>query len=125
MGSNCLLRSKAFSLLELVIAVAILSVGITVILQAFSFSGRAGGLSCDIINAVFLAEDKIQELEFKEKQNLIRAEPAQVNGKNSKFDWVYTLNFDPELNLYKLNLDVTWQRLSRKEAINLDTYLRE
>lgn len=125
MGSNCLRENKAFSLLELVISVAILSVGITVVLQAFSFSARAGGLSCDIINALFLAEDKIQELEFKEKQNLIGAEPAQVNGKNSKFDWVYTLNFDPELNLYKLNLDVTWQRLSRKEAINLDTYLRE
>ena len=55
-------QDKAFSLLELIVAVAILSVGITVVLQAISSSAAATGLSNDIINAVFLAKDKIQEL---------------------------------------------------------------
>lgn len=119
---NCKLNNKAFSLLELIISVAILSIGIVVILQAFAFSARLGGLSCDIISAVFLAEDKIQELEFKEKQNLIREETAR--DKNGKFAWQYEINLDPDLNLYRLNLDIHWQKLNRKEGLKLNTYLR-
>lgn len=116
-------KAQAFSLVELVISIAILSVGITVVLQALSFSARMSGLSCDIINAVFLAEDKLQELEFKEKQNLIDKQPVEVKGKSSKFDWVYALVFEPKFNLYKLQFDVSWQAATRKEELVLNTYL--
>lgn len=124
MGLNYNLKNKGFSLLELVITVAILSLGIVVILEALAFSTRATGLSRDVINAVFLAEDKIQELEFKEKQNLIDKEPTQVRDVKDKFTWEYSLNLDPDLNLYKLNLNISWQKLNREEKLNLDTYLR-
>ena len=122
MESSYSLKNKAFSLLELVIAVAILSIGIVVILQAFSFSARITGLSCDIINAVFLGEDKIQELEFKERQNLIKEE--MMKDKKDKFEWEYSLILDPTINLYRLNLDISWQRLNAKQDLNLNTYLK-
>lgn len=118
------LKNKAFSLLELIIAVAILSVGITVVLQALSFSTRATGLSCDIISAVLLGKDKLQELEFKkEKQNLTDLGPQE--GNLTKFYWNYALNPDPALNLSILDFNITWQRLNRKENLSLNTYLRE
>jgi len=124
-GLSCNLRNNGISLLELVITIAILSLGIIVILQAFAFSTRATGLSCDIINAVFLAEDKVQELEFKEKQNLINEEPTQLRDTKDKFIWEYSLNnLAPDLNLYKLNLSISWQKLNREERISLSTYLR-
>ncbi len=116
-------NNNGFSLLELIISVAILSIGITVILQALAFSSRMAGLSCDITDVVFLAEDKIQELEFKEKQDLIQEE--LISDRNGKFDWEYGINLDPALNLYKLNLKVNWQKLGRKEELNLNTYLRK
>lgn len=118
------LKNSAFSLLELIISVAILSIGITVILQALSFSARITGLSGDIINAVFLAQDQLQELEFKERKNLISSEPKEVNDKKDKFIWNYTLNFDTALNLYKLDFKISWQRMHREETINLNTYLK-
>lgn len=116
------LKNKAFSLLELIIAVAILSIGIIVVLQAFSFSAHATGLSGDIIRAVFLAEDKIQELEFQARQKNIKEE--SVEDVNGRFNWGYSINLDKELNLYKLDLRIDWQRQRRKQSLEVDTYLR-
>jgi len=97
-------------------------VGIIAVLQAFSFSAQATGLSCDYLNAVLLAEDKIQELEFRERQDTLKEESA--NGSNDKFSWKYSLNLDRELNLYKLDFDITWQRAHRQESLSVNTYFK-
>lgn len=117
-------NKKAFSLLELVVAIGILSVGIVSVMQAFSFSAKAAGLSEDIVRAEFLAQDKMQEWEFKESRGWLAQEPSQAQGVSGKFQWKYNLNFDNSLQLYKLNLGIFWQRSGRKEEISLDTYLR-
>lgn len=119
------LKNKAFSLLEVIITVSILSIGIVIILEAFSFSARVTGLSCDITRAVFLSEDKIQKLEFKERRNQVTNE--QQSGKNDKFIWSYSIGLEPAhsaLRLYKLDFNISWERLSRQERINLTTYLK-
>lgn len=124
MALNCRPRVRAFSLLELIIAIVILSSGITVVLQAISFSSRITGLSCEMIKAVLLAEDKMQELDFKEKQGWLNQEPQKLEGKNGKFVWEYTLILDEDLNLYKLDFGLSWKRQRREEGLNLKTYLR-
>jgi len=118
-----LLKNEGFSLLELIIAVAILSIAITGILQAFSFSAQATGLSCDIINATFLAEDKIQELEFQEKQKSLKAESAKDS--LDRFNWEYSMLLDEELDLYKFNLKINWLRQRRQQSLEVSTYLRK
>ena len=115
-------------MLELIIAVAILSIGIIVVLQALSFCARVTGLSCDYINAVFLGEDKIQELEFNVSQKLIDLdkELTKTGVENDKFNWEYQLlDLKPDLNLYKLNFKIMWERLNRNEIIDVNTYLRQ
>lgn len=124
MESNYSPKNKAFSLLELVVAVAILAIGIIVILQAFSFSARSTGIAGDIVNAVFLAKDKIQELEFKEGLGYISSEPRQAKDKAGKFTLGYALGLESDSNLYKLDLDINWRRANREEGIKLNTYLR-
>ncbi len=121
-------KNKGFSLLELIIAVGILAAGIVVVLQAFSFSARITGLSGDIVNAVFLAEDKIQELEFNLSQKSIDLdkELTKTGVENDKFNWEYQLlDLKPDLNLYKLNFQISWERLNRNETLSLNTYLRQ
>lgn len=118
-------RIRAFSLLELLIAVAILSTGIIAVMQAFSYSARITGLSCDIVNAVFLGQDLLQELEFKERKGLLQQGPAEAGGKKEKFEWGYSLNLDQDLNLYRLDLDIKWRRINRQEEINSVTYLKK
>ncbi len=124
MGLNCCLKNRGFSLLELIISVAVLAIGITTVLQAFSTSVVSGGLSSDFINASFLAKDKIQELEFKEKQGLLGKEPAQVKEKKGKFEALSVLNFDSDLNLYRLTVNITWLRSKTEKSLRLNTLLR-
>lgn len=121
--SSSYLKNRSFSLSELIIGIAILSIGIITVLQALSFSLRATGLSCDIIKAVFLARDKMQDLEFKEKQKLITKIPLQAQGEEDKFNWQYGLTPEADLNLYKLDFNIIWQRSNREENLNLNTYL--
>jgi len=115
--------NKAFSLLELIIAVAILSIGVIVVLQAISFSARATGVSCDMINAVFLAQDKLQELELRENQGFLREENAKDT--LDKFTWEYSITADRDLDLFKVAMDLNWQRANRQENLNINTYLRQ
>lgn len=118
------MKSKGFLLIELIVSVAVLSVGILMVLQALAFSARITGLFSDSITAVFLSEDKLQDLEFKERRGLIANEPKEGNYTKGKFDWEYKLDLDPDLELYKLNFVINWQRKNRKEQLQLNTYLR-
>ncbi len=116
---------KAFSLIELLVAIAILSVGIVTALQALSVSSRIAALSFDLVNANFLAENKMQEWEFKEKQGLINEELPAAEEKIGKFTCQYALNnLSPDLPLYHLNFNIIWERANRQEKISLNTYLR-
>ncbi len=118
-------KNKAFSLLELIIAVAILAIGVSAVIRALAFSARVAGLSCDITEAVTLSRDKIQELEFRVGKNILGPALMQADGAKEKFSWHYALTQEPDLNLYRLNFTVNWQRMGREEKLNLDTYLKQ
>jgi hypothetical protein len=117
-------NKKSLSLFESLLAVAILSITAIASLQAISFSARLSGLSQDLVKAVFISEDKLQELEFKEKMGFLNNEPASFQGKDDKFSWKYNLNFDQELKLYRLDFSVFWNRLKRQESLDISTYLK-
>ncbi|KPK97218.1 MAG: hypothetical protein AMJ95_10185 [Omnitrophica WOR_2 bacterium SM23_72] len=104
-------------------ALAILSAGIVVVLQALSFCAQATGLSCDIVAAVFLAEDKIQELEFQEAQEALRE--TFEKGDSGRFSWARSVILDQDLNLYKTDIKISWQRQGRIQALEASTYLRK
>lgn len=116
---------RGLSLLEVIITVGILSVGIVMVLEALSFSAQVTGLACDIMNLVFLAEDKIQWLEFKERNGPLGEEPKEASETLRSFKWEYTLNLVPDPPLYKLDLDITSNRTKRQEILHLNTYLRQ
>ena len=120
-------KNNGFSLVELVIAVAILSIGITAILQALSFSARVAVVSCDMVDAAFLVEDKMQEV-FYAGQNLPEEKKLEVfNRPDTKDKFILSpeLILDPVLNLYKYKLRTSWERANRKEELEVNTYLRK
>lgn len=116
------INNKGFSLIELLIAVAVLGVGITTMLQAMGYSARVTGLSGDIVQVLFLTEDKAQELEFKERKGKLTQ--MEDSSKEGKFAWSYLLVPDNVLNLYKLDFKASWQRMDRNEELNLLSYLK-
>lgn len=113
-----------FSLLELIVTVAVLSLGIVIILQSFSFCSRAAGFSGDMTSALFLSQDKLQELEFKESIFGIKNEPSGVIKEQGRFEYSYSLEFMPGCGLYLVDFGVFWTRQLAPKEIRIRTYLR-
>jgi prepilin-type N-terminal cleavage/methylation domain-containing protein len=117
------LGNKGFSLLEVLIAVAILSGGIVIILQAVVFSGRLSRVSCDAVRGIFIAEDKMQELEFKTNNQII-AESSANSGRQDGFKWQYNISEDADkAGLYKMDLKVEWESAGREQNLELASWL--
>lgn len=115
---------RGFSMLELVIAIAMISISLVTVLQAFSYSTNIARLSSELENAVLLAEDKFQEFESKEQKK--RLTQGYLEGKDSigKFQRSYSLSKIPEQDMYRLDLEVSWTRSKSREKITAATYLR-
>jgi prepilin-type N-terminal cleavage/methylation domain-containing protein len=115
---------RAFSLLELLVGLAILSIGLVVILQTFAFSGRVVERSFDFIQAISLARDLLQELELKESLHLLKE--GSVRDKQAKFEWDYVIqSLETDSGLYQFNLNIAWQDTNKKENLNFTTLLRK
>lgn len=117
-------KNKAFSLIELIIAIGILSAGIVFILQALSFSARSSGLSTDMTDALLLATDRMQMLELAESFGLKDLVPEkEISGK---FSLQYTLSpLESNTAISQAELSVSWQRMGKEENILLPTYFRK
>jgi len=112
---------KGFSLLELLVAIAILSAGILVVLQAAGHCARLAGISKDTLSALLLAEDKLQELQYKERSAQLTETAG--SGINGKYAWSYDLEFNPSLNLYQCSLNMSWEKAGRDEKLAVNTFL--
>ncbi len=113
---------KGFLLLELVVGIAVLAVGITLVIQAFSSAARAHAVSRNMIEAVFLLEDRMQDLGFKERRGLTGKEPAEAAGVQGRFSW--KSNFIPvaDTSLYLCTLSITWKETGRDYSLAANTY---
>jgi prepilin-type N-terminal cleavage/methylation domain-containing protein len=118
------LKNKGFSLLELVITVGVLAIGIVFALQAFSTASKMTAVSADLTKAVFLANDKLQELEFLEKEGMVASLEPAARGEYGKYKWRYQIKPDEELSLYWFDLTINWQRGTRAEELSVKVCLR-
>lgn len=117
------LSNRGFSLLEVIIAVGVLAVAITVILQSLSYSARITGLSGDINAAVLLARDKLQELEFAQARGELTA--GKVSGLKNKFSWSYNLSeINQNSKLYKVDCEISWSRMDQEQDIRFASDLK-
>jgi type II secretory pathway pseudopilin PulG len=117
-------KERAFSLIEVIIAVGILSAGIITVMQALTYAARVSGVSSDYLGALFFAGDKLQELEFQEKAGPSSGWAKQESAEEGKFKWSYAIEEVPGLKLSKLSLVVSWSSGGRKDALGFVTYLR-
>ena len=119
-------NEKGFSLLEVVVALAILAGGFLVVLNLFSGSVRSVDFSGQYLKGVTLANSKINELE------MLNFEPDELSGnfKNEEsYRWEVDISpYDSDLNneesgiqLQKILLKVLWNDDGHTRNIELAT----
>jgi len=121
-------RNGAFTLVEVMVATAILALGAVLIHETFFVSMNAFDYYSDYLYLVPLIDEKIWQAE----SNIRRFGPsAYVQPKGSfirgskGFSWNMSSNVISEtqdLQLYRISFDVSWRKGERNLSIKRDTY---
>lgn len=101
-------NNRAFTLIEVVLALMIFSVAITGIIQAIAVQVRTQQLAEDITRATFLADNLLDEIRFN--QPLEEDEQSGVyTGLDLGFSWSYIREETGQEGLDKYTVTITWQ----------------
>ncbi|HDH13192.1 MAG TPA: prepilin-type N-terminal cleavage/methylation domain-containing protein [Nitrospirae bacterium] len=110
-------RREGFTLIEVIIAMMLLSIGLVMIMQLFSRGLKAARTSCDYTKAIILAKGKMEELSYT---------PVSDSGEFEKgFRWESEVLPYKELeetgyNLMELKIKVSWDdTIDKQKSIEL------
>ena len=126
-NKRALRASRGFTLIEIMISIAILSVGLILVLQGFSYALNILRISQDNLETSLLAEEKMAELEINTKQKndaFLKDASGDLQSNNMEFKWQIRLIPDTEYeDLYKAMATVSWKEGRRNGASIFSTYL--
>ena len=117
------MKQRGFTLLEIMIAVAILSIALVAILRSHSQSIVLADASIRYEKALFLAREKITEIEMKGFPEVVEEEGVFDNDKD--FSWKSKTLETPYEGLREVRLTVTFKIGDTEKKINLETYLAQ
>ena len=129
---------RGFTLIEIMVSVAILSVGLVLILQAFAHSLNILRISENNLKATFVTENKMAEAQIQAKEDW----DTFANGLGERFEfetlecaWELRTSIAPwegieEIaeeyeNLNEVQATLAWKAGKRKGEISLVTYMRK
>lgn len=114
-------KNKGFLLLEIMMSVAILSIGLLLVLNSFMRPIRAQELSNDYFKAGLLLEQKMFELY---NSDILK---GTVNGIftdfESRFSWDMNAIESEENPFMEVNLEVLWSRQNKEQDLSISTYI--
>ena len=120
-------KNKGFTLVEVMMTVAILSFGIVSIYEALFVSLDAYGYYTHYFNTSDWIGEKIWEVQ-SELINSGALNEEQTSGKivrdHKAYDWLMTVSLlDPTQGLYKVRVILSWQEGNKKVDTTREVYL--
>jgi prepilin-type N-terminal cleavage/methylation domain-containing protein len=118
------LREQGFTLLEILVAVAILGIAITVIIQLFSTNIKALAVSSDYVTAIVYAEAKMREILDDDK--LSEKAWSEKTPEGYRFD-IAVSEIEKErtdglqVRLFEIRLAVHWLHGNKERVHTLTT----
>ncbi|MDD5195852.1 MAG: hypothetical protein PHQ96_09310 [Candidatus Omnitrophica bacterium] len=117
--------NKSFSLLEVLIASAIITTALVFIFKAITISLTAAKFSQDITEACLLAQGRLWEIEQKYNKGLAPlADSGSDSAQDKEFNWNYRILDTGLPGLQQLRFTVSWQEKREKEyTTEFSTYI--
>jgi len=121
---------RGFTLLEVMVAMAILGIGLTVIIELFSGGLRLGRTSEEYTKAVGYARMKLEEISLAKSLE----EGIQEGEFDPEYRWQVEVKkvdllppgkettYQPPVALYSLRIDVLWKSGTRERTTALESY---
>ena len=117
--------NKGFTLIEIVVTLAILSLGLPVLLQSFSNAANNQRKSEDKTTAMYLLKTRMAQIELEGYPEI--GQESGDFGENSPYRWrseVYDVESDDfEEGLRAVNLTITWLGRGKSESTSMTTYI--
>ena len=115
---------RGFTLLEVLVAMALLSIALVAIFELFSSNLRGIAKSDDYSNAVITAESKMREI--LEDDNLAERAWTESTKDGYRIDAVVSSTANDrtenlQIKLLEINLTVSWTKDARERTFNLKT----
>jgi general secretion pathway protein I len=124
------MRNRGFTLIEIVVAMAILGVGLIVIIELFSGGLRLGRVSEEYTQAVGLARMKLEEIFLAEQLK----EGSEQGEFNKDFRWQVGvkkvdllpvekgLEFKPPVEFYQIKVNIFWKSGSKERSTEIESF---
>lgn len=117
--------NKGFTLIEIVVTLAILSLGLPVLLQSFSNAANNQRKSEDKTTAMYLLKTRMAQIELEGYPEI--GQESGDFGENPPYRWrseVYDVESDNfEEGLRAVNLTITWLGRGKSESTSMTTYI--
>jgi prepilin-type N-terminal cleavage/methylation domain-containing protein len=123
-------RTRGFTLIEVIMAMAILAIGVIGVVRLLPVGLGASKSSEMMSKAAFLAQEKIEELKLAGFAQLVAPEPAiTLEGEQGGYSWTAAIEevslegLASSENIRKLILTVSWEEKDKTRAHDFVTYI--
>jgi len=123
-------RNQGFLLIEVVVALAILGVGLTVIIELFSGGLRLGRASMEYTRAVNYARMKMEETMLKPA---VEEGTQEGEADDRTFRWQVgvkkvdllsidkSIDYKPPIDLFQVRIDVFWKSGAKEKSTSVES----
>lgn len=117
---------RGFTLLEVMIATAIVAVAVTVLLGLANRSLAVHDRLQSTTQATLLAQNRLAEIEIALRNDGSRQdEKGNFAPPDEKFHWQSTWTETPLASVRRIDLTVSWGDVARNEAVTLTSFVRD
>lgn len=117
---------KGFTLIEILVSLAIIAVALPPLLRAFTNASRSQKLAANETTALYLLKFQMAQLEVEGFPEV--SEEEGEFGEGSRYTWSYTVEEVTELeveDLRMITMTVNWQEEGKERSLSMATYIAE
>jgi prepilin-type N-terminal cleavage/methylation domain-containing protein len=112
-----------FTLLEVILAVSIISIALTIIINSFSLIARSKVTTSNYTKAVFLLEEALHNLKTKGFSKY--SQEGTFKSPFEQYSWYMESEAVTAGELRRVLLAIFWKERNQKKELKIITYLRQ